>query len=191
LAVIYGYARVSDPAQDLAAQAAELQAAGCEKVFIEKASAKGGSARPVLARLMAALGPGDCLMVTRLNRVARSARDALNLLHAASARGAAFRSLRETWADTTTPAGRMVVTIHAAWAEYDREMILERTGEGRQRAKARGVRMGRAPLLSPRQAAYVRQEIAAGRRTRGELAAFLKVSRSTVSRAAREPSPKA
>ncbi len=189
--MIYGYARVSDPGQDLAGQVAELRAAGCAEVFAEKASGRAGGKRPVLRRVLAALAAGDCLMVTRLNRAARSARDALNLLHEVKARGADFRSIREGWADTTTPIGRLAITVLSGISEFDREMILERTGEGRQAAKARGVRLGRRPTLTARQRAYVRQERQApAKQSLGELAALLNVSRSTICRAAREPDAK-
>lgn len=189
--MIRGYARVSTPGQDHGAQAAELEAAGCAVIYSEKASGAAHKRRAALQRALAALEPGDVLIVTRLSRVARSARDALNILEAVRAKGAAFRSLREAWADTSTAAGRLAVTIFAGFAEFDREMILERTGEGRQAAKARGVILGRRPTLTARQRAYVRQERQApARQSLGQLAALLNVSRSTICRAAREPDAK-
>jgi DNA invertase Pin-like site-specific DNA recombinase len=151
----YGYARVSTGGQDLAAQINELTAAGVGQVVTESASAAAGRRRPQLATLVARLQPGDVLTVTRLNRLARSSRDALNVLATVTGRGAHFRSLREPWADTTTPYGRLMTTILAGLAEFDREMILERTQEGRQAAKARGVRMGRKPSLSGAQLRYI------------------------------------
>jgi DNA invertase Pin-like site-specific DNA recombinase len=185
--VIVGYARVSAKGQDPAGQVAELRAAGCERVFCEKASAAAGRRRRELARALASLAAGDVLVIVNLSRVARSARDALNILESVRQAGAGFRSLRESWADTTTPHGRLTVTIFAGFAEFDREMILERTGEGRQAAKARGVRLGRRPTLNARQRAYVRQERAPpARQSLGQLAALLNVSRSTISRNARE-----
>lgn len=186
--MIYGYARVSSPGQDPAAQAAELAAAGCERIFAESRSAAAHRKRPELRRVLAALQPGDVLVITRLNRVARSARDALNILETVRERGAAFRSLREAWADTTTPIGRLAVTILAGFAEFDREQILERTAEGRAHAQARGVKMGRRPTLSARQVAFIRQEREPpAKQSLAELAALLGVSRSTICRAAREP----
>lgn len=181
--MIYGYARVSTAGQDPAAQFIELKAAGCGPVFVEKASAKGGAKRPQLAKALAALQPGDVLVVVRLNRLARSARDALNTLATIAALGAQFRSLREQWCDTTTPMGRLVVTIMSGLAEFDREMILERTAEGRESAKAQGVRFGRKPTLTAGQAAF----IVKARAERppvpiGQLVALLNVSRSTVAR---------
>jgi DNA invertase Pin-like site-specific DNA recombinase len=107
---IYGYARVSTGGQSLSAQLAELQAAGCEKVFKEKISGA-RSDRRQLARLIAVLTRGDVLVVTRLDRLARSTRDLLNLLAAICERGASFKSLRDTWADTTTAHGRLILTV--------------------------------------------------------------------------------
>jgi DNA invertase Pin-like site-specific DNA recombinase len=90
------------------------------------------------------LDAGDVLMVTRLDRLARSTRDLLNILDAIGKAGAGFKSLGDTWADTTTPHGRLMLTVLGGLAEFERELILARTGDGRARAKARGVRFGRA-----------------------------------------------
>lgn len=129
-----GYARVSTMGQDLAAQLAELEAAGCERIYREKASGA-RSDRPELARLMAGIGPGDVLVVTRLDRLARSTRDLLNVLDTVGKAGAAFRSLKDAWADTTTPHGRLMLTVLGGLAEFERALILARTGEGRERVK--------------------------------------------------------
>lgn len=185
--MIYGYARVSSPGdrQDHAAQVAELTAAGCERIFAEKVSAAHGRRRPEFAKVVAKLEPGDVLVVTRLNRFARSALDALNTIAAVKDRGAEFRSLRETWADTTTPVGRLMTTIAAGFAEYDREMIIERTGEGRTQAKARGVRFGRPRTLTWEQEAFVVTERAkVPPRPLSELQKLLGVSRATICRVA-------
>lgn len=181
--MMYGYARVSTKGQDLTAQTAELAAAGCGEIVTEKASAAAGRKRQELRRLMLRLEPGDCLVVTRLNRLARSALDALNLLQAVRERGADFKSLREAWADTTTPAGRLALVIMSGLAEFDREMILERTSEGREQARARGVRLGRPPTLNGRQRAFVRQERSKDPPTPlSHLAMLLNVSRATICR---------
>jgi DNA invertase Pin-like site-specific DNA recombinase len=182
--MIYGYARVSTHGQDPGQQLDELKAAGCGAVFVETASGKSRKSRPRLAKVIASLKAGDVLMVTRLARLARSTLDALNILAAVTARGANFKSLREGWADTTTPAGRLMVTIAAGLAEFDREMILERTAEGRQAAKARGGRTGRLPTLSARQRAFVRQARHDKTMSLDDLARLLKVSRSTICRVA-------
>ena len=146
----YGYARVSTDGQSLASQDAQLHAAGCAKVYAEKISGA-RSDRKQLARAIDALGKGDVLLITRLDRLARSTRDLLNILHAISERGAYFRSLADAWADTTTPHGRLMLTVLGGLAEFERELIRARTGEGRKRAMARGVKFGRPPKLSPHQ----------------------------------------
>src|SRR5262245_17727160 len=138
----FGYARVSTNGQDLSAQDAELRAAGCAKVFKEKMSGA-RSDRPELAKAISRLEEDDVLVVTRLDRLARSTRDLLNVLDEISKRGAGFRSLKDTWADTTTPHGRLMLTVLGGLAEFERELIRARTGEGRKRAKDRGVRFGR------------------------------------------------
>src|SRR5829696_8416082 len=143
----YGYARVSTDGQTLDAQIAQLKAAGADKVFREKVSGARAD-RPELARLLRALEPGDRVLVTRLDRLARSTRDLLNTLAAIAEHKAGFRSLSDAWADTTTPHGRLMLTVLGGLAEFERELIRARTGEGRARAKARGVRLGRRPKLT-------------------------------------------
>jgi DNA invertase Pin-like site-specific DNA recombinase len=137
--------------------------------------------RKALARAIAELGPGDCLLVTRLDRLARSTRDLLNVLDTVSKAGAGFRSLADAWADTTTPHGRLMLTVLAGLAEFERSLILARTSEGRTRAKARGVKFGRKPTLTAHQ-----QVEALARRAAGEalvdIARTFNVSHSTISR---------
>jgi DNA invertase Pin-like site-specific DNA recombinase len=177
---IYGYARVSTDGQTLAAQDAALAAAGCVKAYSEKISGA-RSDRPQLAKLLKALGEGDTVVVTRLDRLARSTRDLLNILDAIAKAGAAFKSLADTWADTTTPHGGLMLTVLGGLAEFERELIRARTGEGRARAKARGVHMGRPPKLTPHQ----RHE-ALARREAGEslsdIARTYGVAHTTISR---------
>ena len=177
---VYGYARVSTDGQTLDAQIAQLKAAGAEKVFREKVSGARAN-RPELARLIRGLTAGDLVLVTRLDRLARSTRDLLNTLASVTEKGAGFRSLHDTWADTTTPHGRLMLTVLAGLAEFERELIRTRTGEGRERAKARGVRLGRKPKLTPHQ---IREALA--RREAGEplteIARSYAVSHSTISR---------
>src|SRR6476659_4287588 len=95
------------------------------------------------------LDDGDVLVVTRLDRLARSTRDLLNILDTVARAGAGFRSLADAWADTTTPHGRLMLTVLGGLAEFERELIRIRTGEGRKRAQARGARFGRPPKLNP------------------------------------------
>jgi DNA invertase Pin-like site-specific DNA recombinase len=177
---VYGYARVSTDSQSLSAQLAELKAAKCAKIFQEKISGA-RSDRKQLTRLVAGLEKGDVLIVTRLDRLARSTRDLLNLLGTIAEKGAGFKSLKDTWADTTTAHGRLMLTVLGGLAEFERELIRTRTGEGRERGKARGVVLGRKPKLSPHQ----RKE-ALARREAGEvltdIARTYNVSHSTISR---------
>jgi DNA invertase Pin-like site-specific DNA recombinase len=178
--MIVGYARVSTDGQTLDAQHAALIAAGAERVFAEKVSGT-VSDRRALAKAIAALEAGDVLLVTKLDRLARSTRDLLNTLAAAGDRGAGFKSLGDSWADTTTPHGKLMITVLGGLAEFERHLILARTDEGRQRAKARGVRFGRKLKLTKHQ----RQE-AIARREAGEALAEIgrsyNVSHSTISR---------
>ncbi|MDZ4336643.1 MAG: recombinase family protein, partial [Pseudomonas sp.] len=142
-----GYARVSTDDQDLTNQRTELHSAGCIKIFGEKITGIRRD-RPELARLLDHLRPGDVVTVTRLDRLARSTRDLLDIAERIQAAGAGLRSLAEPWADTTTPAGRMVLTVFAGIAEFERSLIIDRTRSGREAAKARGVKFGPRPTLS-------------------------------------------
>jgi DNA invertase Pin-like site-specific DNA recombinase len=144
---IYGYARVSTDGQTVDAQISDLKQDGADKVFSETASGA-KTDRAQLAKLIQALQSGDTLVVTRLDRLARSTRDLLNILHELGQRGIGFKSLIDTWADTTTPHGRLMLTVLGGLAEFERELIKARTGEGRIRAKARGVRFGRPSKLT-------------------------------------------
>ena len=121
---------MSTDGQTLDAQHAALTAAGAEKIFAEKINGA-VSDRKALAKAIAALGPGDVLLVTRLDRLARSTRDLLNVLDAVGTAAAGFRSLADTWADTTTPHGRLMLTVLGGLAEFERELIKARTDEGR------------------------------------------------------------
>jgi DNA invertase Pin-like site-specific DNA recombinase len=179
---MFGYARVSTNGQDLAGQDAELRAAGCAKTFKEKASGA-KTDRPELAKAISKLEPGDVLVVTRLDRLARSTRDLLNVLDEIAKHGAGFRSLKDSWADTTSAHGRLMLTILGGLAEFERELIRARTGEGRKRAKARGVRFGRPRKLTPHQRQEALQRLHAGE-TMADVARSFAVDGSTISRLA-------
>jgi len=176
----YGYARVSTDGQSLDAQLTQLRKAGCTKIFREKISGARAD-RTQLSRLLKTIAAGDVLIVTRLDRLARSTRDLLNVLATITERKAGFRSLGDSWADTTSPHGRLMLTVLGGLAEFERELIRVRTGEGRARAKARGVRLGRKPKLTQHQ-----QQEALARREAGEvltdIARSYNVSHSTISR---------
>ncbi len=180
---IYGYARVSTEGQTLDAQRAALKAAGAEKIIRETASGLNGD-RKELTRALAALTAGDVLMVTRLDQLARSTRDLLNILDRVTKTGAGFRSLSDRWADTTAPHGRFMLNVLGGLAEFERELIRARTGEGRRRAKARGVHMGRPPKLTKPQREEALQALAAETSNQADLARRFNVSPATISRMA-------
>lgn len=162
---VLGYARVSTKSQDHKSQVAELTAAGCEKVFAERLTGAdyGRAQRKQLDKLLVSIGPGDTVIVTRLDRLARSTRDLLNIIHTVTEKGAGFKSLRDSWADTTSPHGKLMLAILGGLAEFERSIILSRTEEGRSRAKANGVKFGRRWKLNLHQ----RREVIA-RRDNGE-----------------------
>jgi DNA invertase Pin-like site-specific DNA recombinase len=176
----YGYARVSTDGQSVDAQVRQLTKAGCKKVFREVASGA-KTDRSQLRRALDQLDAGDVLIVTRLDRLARSTRDLLNTLATITDRKAGFRSLGDAWADTTTAHGRLMLTVLGGLAEFERELIRARTGEGRARAKANGKSLGRPFKMTKHQ----RKE-ALARRERGELlteiARSYNVSAATISR---------
>jgi len=177
---IYGYARVSTDGQDLGGQLGALKAAGAEKVFAEKISGA-KTDRRALAGAIKALGSGDTLIVSRLDRLARSTRDLLNVLDTVAKVGAGFKSLGEPMIDTTSAHGRLVLGILAIIGEFERSLILARTSEGRKRAMANGVRFGRKAKLTRHQIAE-----ALARREAGEsltdIGRSYNVSHSTISR---------
>jgi DNA invertase Pin-like site-specific DNA recombinase len=164
---VFGYCRVSTDGQSLAAQHYQLNAAGCDKIFAEKISGAVTN-RPELAKALAELQDGDIFIVTRLDRLARSTRDLLNILDTISKAGAGFRSLADTWADTTTAHGKLMLTVLGGISEFERSLIMSRTSEGRKRARTAGVRFGRPPKLSAEQ----RHEIRERRRNGQTLAAI-------------------
>jgi len=179
--MIFGYARVSTDGQSIDAQVKALLDAGAERVFRETASGA-KTDRAQLRRVFDSLGQGDTLLVTRLDRLARSTRDLLNILDSIAKSGAGFRSLVDAWADTTMPHGRLMLTVLDGLAEFERDLIRARTGEGRTRAKARGVHMGRPPKLTRYQREEALAALAEGVATQADLARRFNVSPSTISR---------
>jgi DNA invertase Pin-like site-specific DNA recombinase len=152
-----GYARVSTEDQNLDGQCQRLSASGCEKLFEEKISGARRN-RPKLEKLIEQLRKGDILVVTRLDRLARSTSELLRIAERLTEKSAGLQSLDEPWADTTSPSGRMVMTIFAGIAEFERTLIISRTSDGRLAAKARGVTFGRPKKMRPDQ-----QELARSR----------------------------
>jgi DNA invertase Pin-like site-specific DNA recombinase len=178
--MIVGYARVSTVQQDYEGQLAALKAASAELMFVEKISGA-VTERRELAKAIASLAQRDLLIVTKLDRLARSTRDLLNTIAVITERGAGFKVLNQPAMDTTSAPGRLLLNILGSIAEFERELIKSRTGEGRARAKLRGVKFGRKPKLTQHQ---VQEALA--RREAGEALADIgrsyNVSHSTISR---------
>lgn len=176
----FGYARVSrGEGQSVRAQLNALKDAGVQKVFQEKKSG-GRWDRPELQRLLEQLRPGDVLVVWKLDRLSRSLKDLLHLLEKVDAAGAGFRSITES-IDTTTPAGRMMMQMVGAFAEFERAMIRERTKAGLDAAREQGRIGGRRPKLSSAQQAEAKKMIARGTSS-AEVARLFGVHPSTMSR---------
>lgn len=177
---VIGYARVSTQDQDLSAQLAALKTAGATTIYREKISGVRAD-RPQLTKMVAALKRGDVVIVTRLDRLGRSVRELLNLLADLDKTGVGFKSLGDPWCDTTTAHGRLMLTVLGGLAEFERELIRQRTGEGRQRAMANGVRFGRKPKLSDFQRTEAVKRRANGE-TLAQIARSYAVSVSMISR---------
>jgi DNA invertase Pin-like site-specific DNA recombinase len=179
--MLFGYARVSADDQDLTLQRAALKDAGCRRIYEEKVSGARRD-RPQLARLLDQVREQDVVVVYRLDRLARSTHDLLGIAEQLRDTGAGLRSLGEPWADTTSPAGRVVLTVFAGIAEFERALIHERTGTGRAAAMRRGVRFGRPAKLATDQVALARRLLEEGTAA-GEVARMFKVHRATLYRA--------
>jgi len=178
--MLIGYARVSTDDHDTATQVAALKAMGCERIFREKASG-GRWDRPELHRLLDQLRKGDVLVVWKLDRLSRSLRDVLIIMERLAEAKAGFRSLTEA-IDTTTPAGRMMMQMVGAFAEFERAMLRERTKAGLDAARADGRIGGRRPKLSPQQQAEIRKMVTRGDKTAADAARLFKIHPATVSR---------
>lgn len=175
---LIGYARVSTTEQNLDRQTRALKAAGCLRVFADKASGRTAD-RPELTACLDYLRPGDTLVVPSLDRLSRSLQDLITLVAELRRRGVGFRSLHEAL-DTTTPGGRLVFHVFAALAEFIRELIVEGTHEGLAAARARGVRLGRPRSLSAEQVRQARQLLTSPDNSVASIARLLGVSRSTL-----------
>jgi DNA invertase Pin-like site-specific DNA recombinase len=181
-----GYARVSSNTQDYAAQIEALKAAGCAEIFSEKASGKSTNGRREFDKLMKALLPGDVVVVTKLDRLARSSRDLHNIVGELKERGCGFLSLGESWCDTTTDAGRLMLAIMGGIAEFERGLIRKRCEEGIARAKRKGVTFGRKRKLDQEMVRAAADRYAKGE-TMAELARDYDVSEPTIWRALTGP----
>lgn len=175
-----GYARVSTVDQNLEIQLSALKQAGCEKIYREKISGAQRQ-RPELLRLLDHLRSGDTVIVWKLDRLARSTRDLLEIADVIRTAKAAFQSLSEPWANTTTHAGKMIMTVFAGIAEFERDLIRERTGAGRIAAQARGVQFGRPQKLNDEQRLLALRLLQEGKSV-SEVAKTFKVHGATIYR---------
>ena len=175
-----GYARVSTIEQNLDLQLQALKKAGCQKIYREKVSGATRQ-RPEFQRMLDQIRGGDVIVVWKLDRLARSTRDLLETTETIREAGAKFQSISEPWADTTTHAGKMIMTVFAGIAEFERDLIRERTGAGREAAKRRGVQFGRPRKLNPEQTQLVRRLLDEGESVR-DLAETFDVHIATIYR---------
>src|SRR3954447_23247818 len=160
-----GYARVSSLDQHLDLQIKSLEEAGCKRIYKEKIFGATRH-RPELKRMLEQLREGDTVIVWKLDRLARSTRDLLETMDTIREAGGQFQSLSEPWADTTSPAGKMIMTIFAGIAEFERELIRERTRAGRVVAKQRGVKFGRPHRLNAEQLKLAKRLLVEGKSAR-------------------------
>src|ERR1039457_6335235 len=183
--MLIGYARVSTNDQETATQVAALKAAGCERIYREKASG-GRWDRPELHRLLDQLREDDVLVVWKLDRLSRSLRDVLTIMERLTGTKAGFRSLTEA-IDTTTPAGRMMMQMVGGFAEFERAMVRERTKAGLDSARREGRIGGRRPKLSPQQQAEIRRMVSRGDKTAADAARLFRIHPATVCRLLARP----
>ena len=173
-----GYARVSTTDQNPDLQLDALKQAGCERIFMDKLTGTRKS-RPKLQQMIKSLTHGDQVVIYRLDRLARSTRDLFNLVDEIEVTGASFLSLGEPWADTTSPAGKMILTVFAGLAEFERELMQSRMSDGRAAAKARGVKFGRPQSLNDAQKAEIIKMREQGKPVK-EIAALFNVHKDTI-----------
>jgi len=178
----YGYARISTYDQTTAMQLAALKRARCSHIFEDKGLTGANAKRPALLRCLKQLRAGDVLVVWKLDRLGRSLRDLITMLDDLRDRGVRFQSLTEA-IDTETPAGRVMWQMIGMMAEFERSLIVERTRAGMKAARARGVKPGRRPRLTPQQIEHAKELHGKGKHPEAIAAIFGGVSRSTVYRA--------
>ena len=178
--MLIGYARVSTTGQNLESQIEHLQAEGCDKIFQEKLTGF-DCRRPQLEKMLSTIQPGDTLIVTSLDRLARSTHDLFVITQKIEAAEASFRSIREPWADTTSSMGKFLLTVFAGLSELERNLINERTDKGRTSAKIRGVKFGRKSKLTPHQQDQVRTMLKEGQSIRA-IARHFNVGVATIDR---------
>jgi DNA invertase Pin-like site-specific DNA recombinase len=180
-----GYARVSTIDQNLTVQLEALKTAQCDRLFQEKVSSR-KTERPELARLLDQIRQGDTLIVTRLDRLARSTRQLLEILDRIKDSGAGIVSLGEPWADTTSHTGKLIMTVFAGIAEFERELTRERCAEGTRAARKNGTRFGRPPSLTTQQRKMALRLYSREEKSTGEIGRMFRCSTETVRRLIRQ-----
>lgn len=182
--MIIGYARVSTSDQNLYGQTDLLSQQGCERIYCEKiSSAK--EMRPQLERMLDALRSGDVVVITELTRLGRSVKELLAIIERIHSVGASIRSIRETWLDTTTPQGNLLLTIFAGLAQFERDLIRQRTRQGLEAARARGRKGGR-PKSDPAKVATAVKMYNSKVHTIDEITKATGISRATLYRAIKQ-----
>jgi DNA invertase Pin-like site-specific DNA recombinase len=176
-----GYARVSTAEQCLDLQLDALRKAGCDTIEADQGVSGSATSRPGLDKALAALKPGDTLVVWKLDRLGRSLLHLIETVNRLGARGIAFKSICES-IDTTTPSGRFFFHTMAALAEFERDMIRQRVNAGLESAKARGQKLGRRASLTPQQAAHAKELIEQGK-TQRDVARLFRTSHTSIQRA--------
>jgi DNA invertase Pin-like site-specific DNA recombinase len=184
----FGYARVSTVEQNLGLQIDALLNADCDRIFEETISSRKVE-RPVWEQLQSLLRAGDTVMVYKLDRIARSTSELLAVMDRFNEMGVAVGSLHEPWVNTSSPSGKMIMTIMAGIAEFERELIRQRAADGREAAKRRGVHMGRPAKLNRGQIELIVSAKNNGHSV-SELAASFRVSPDTIYRALKRVSEK-
>lgn len=179
-----GYARVSTTGQDYETQLTKLKAEGCEEIFSEKQSGKSSDDREQLQAALKFARKGDVLIVTKLDRLARSMGDLWNIARELDKKGAAFKVLDQEGIDTSNATGKLLFTILGGIAEFERDLINARTAEGRAAAKAKGVKFGRPGKLEADQVEAVKADVQAGELSMQAIADKHGISRKTVYRLA-------
>jgi DNA invertase Pin-like site-specific DNA recombinase len=175
-----GYARVSTDDQNMSLQLDALHAAGCDRIFTDQLSGS-TTKRPGLDEAIAALQPGDVLTVWRLDRLGRTMRHLVNMVHEFGGCGIGFQSITEAM-DTTTAGGELLFHIAGALAQFERRLNAERSRAGIEAARRRGKHLGRPAELTPEKLAHARKTIKSGEQSVTGMAKLLDVHRTTLHR---------
>lgn len=179
--MIIGYARVSSTGQNLETQLEKLKAAGCEKILHEKESGKSAENRAELQKAIEFVREGDVLVITKLDRLARSMNDLTTITDQLNKKGVGF-IVTDQNIDTTTSTGKLLFNILGSLAEFERDLIKARCAEGIKNAKAKGIKLGRKPTITDQMVADIKADVQAGELTKAAIAAKHGISRQTVYR---------